>query len=610
MTLRSYWILVVGLVFLTFFMTACRNRNALLLGSVGGPSTTLPGDSSTCAGPIQGSLTRVSPSGAIEVGTLVTWRVDVHQFDSQGVPCRGDYYLTRVSSGSEAFGGLHEYTTDYPVPNNLQVEEVTVFSASNPALSVDLRSAAFAVAGGSGSSQTSTGEVQLSCNLAAIPNARNDIATAPNGVFRSPLSLSLDLVDRSSPGQDLLIVRATEFYFEGGVQRSRSIPFPNGAANFHRIPVTVDRPFEHSFVVEVTSVNAPGRSTTCAVLAQYNPEVPDCTLSATQNGDKFDFTIGVTGYRTALFFDGVNTAGATSLQLPGLQSPGQHEATVVVAGVGQKTCSTVVDPIVPPTCTLNASANSVQQGTDFNLSVHVGAGTATSFLLAGGGVASPNASTSVVHTANLTPTTHQYTARVTNVFGQTGNCLKNVQVTAPPPPPTCSISVVSAPNPIRVNDNITLRLTRQNAVGHTLSGPNLTATTQSEVNVQVPNTAGDYNYLGIVFASNGVQGNCAKSVTVAPPPGQWYSLSSPRNCSSYCSSIGKQNVESPEGHKCASGELIPQSAVGLVSFRWGCWPNCSPHGAPNGQSKYGYCYGTNQKRDWDATDITVGCFCL
>ncbi|MCB0418920.1 MAG: hypothetical protein KDD39_14835 [Bdellovibrionales bacterium] len=612
MTLRSYWLFIVGLVFLTFFMTACRTRNSLLLGAVGGgPNIALPGDSATCSGPIQGSLIRVSPTGTVNAGQAVTWRVDVHQFDGQGIPCRGDYYLSRAQTGSEPFDGLEEYTTDYPVPNNLQVEEVTVFSASNPSLSLNLASAAFIVAGGS--TQASTGEAQLSCDLAAIPNSRAGIATAPNGIFRSPLSLSLDVVDRSAPGQNLLIVRATEFYFENGVQKTRSIPFPTTASNFHRIPVTVDRPFEHSFVVEVTSANTPGRSASCAVLAQYLPEIPDCTLSASPNGDKFDFNFGVAGYHTSLFFDGVNVTGTTRLQLPGLQAPGRHEATVVVAGVGQKTCSTVVDPIVAPTCTLNASANSVQQGTDFNLTVRVDAGTANTFLLSGGGVASPSASTSVVHTANLSPTTYQYTARVTDVYGQSGSCWKNVQVTAPPPPPTCSISVVSAPNPIRVNDWITLRLTRQNSVGHTLSGPNLTATTQTEVNVQVPNTAGDYDYLGIVFAANGVQGNCSKRVSVLPPPGQWYSLSSPQDCAVYCAGQGKQNVPSPEGHKCASGELIPQSAIGVVNFRYGCWRDCNPHGAPDGQSykkrSVWYCYGTGQKRDSDRTDRIVGCFC-
>ncbi|MEZ4751055.1 MAG: hypothetical protein R3B54_10665 [Bdellovibrionota bacterium] len=332
-------------------------------------------------------------------------------------------------------------------------------------------------------------------------------------------------------------------------------------------------------------------------------------MSATQNGDKFDFNIGVTGFHNSLFFDGVNVTGITRLQLLVWSRQGVMRPRWLW-GVGQKTCSTVVDPIVPPTCTLNASANSVEQGTNFNLSVQVNAGTASSFLLSGGGVASPNASTSVVNTANLSPTTYQYTARVTNVFGQTGSCWKNVQVTAPPPPPTCSISVVSAPNPIRVNDWITLRLTRQNSVGHTLSGPNLTATTQTEVSVQMPNSAGDYTYRDIVFAANGVQGNCSKVVTVAPPPGSWHSLSPPQDCAAYCSGIGKQNIDSPEGHRCASGELIPQSAVGVVNFRYGCWPNCSPHGAPAGRSYSNrYCYGTGQKRDNDRTDKIVGCFC-
>ncbi|MEZ4751054.1 MAG: hypothetical protein R3B54_10660 [Bdellovibrionota bacterium] len=71
--------------------------------------------------------------------------------------------MSRADVGSQDFDGLEEYTTEYPVPNNLQVEEVTIFQHQTKALSLTLTSAAFIVAGGS--SQSSTGEVRIELRL-------------------------------------------------------------------------------------------------------------------------------------------------------------------------------------------------------------------------------------------------------------------------------------------------------------------------------------------------------------------------------------------------------------------------------------------------------------
>lgn len=105
---------------------------------------------------------------------------------------------------------------------------------------------------------------------------------------------------------------------------------------------------------------------------------------------------------------------------------------------------------------------------------------------------------------------------------------------------------------------------------------------------------------------------------IADPPPQpdpqpvaaWFQVDR-LDCVSYCDSIGQTNVPSEEGARCASGENIPPSASGVVNYRYGCWPSCSPHLSGDNQASVGgNCYGDGQKRDGDGTDRTVGCHCI
>lgn len=82
-------------------------------------------------------------------------------------------------------------------------------------------------------------------------------------------------------------------------------------------------------------------------------------------------------------------------------------------------------------------------------------------------------------------------------------------------------------------------------------------------------------------------------------------------CSSVCSSVGLFSRLSPEGSYCTSGEMIPASAVGKVTYRNGCWPfrDCRSQGTHSAVQVNQYCYGASQKRDKSKSDITMGCFC-
>lgn len=95
-------------------------------------------------------------------------------------------------------------------------------------------------------------------------------------------------------------------------------------------------------------------------------------------------------------------------------------------------------------------------------------------------------------------------------------------------------------------------------------------------------------------------------------PGQsgWYNAPG-WNCPAFCAAVGGINSPSPDGFSCTSGEERPWSAIGVINYApTGCWHNCGfPEGIRGAISVGDRCYAPSQKRDYDRTDITVGCFC-
>lgn len=84
------------------------------------------------------------------------------------------------------------------------------------------------------------------------------------------------------------------------------------------------------------------------------------------------------------------------------------------------------------------------------------------------------------------------------------------------------------------------------------------------------------------------------------------------SCVTVCSQQQLVSKPSPEGAYCASGEVIPASARGIISFSNGCSPNrqCAAQGPVNGASHQGrFCYGPNQSKNNQRTDVTMGCYC-
>jgi hypothetical protein len=90
--------------------------------------------------------------------------------------------------------------------------------------------------------------------------------------------------------------------------------------------------------------------------------------------------------------------------------------------------------------------------------------------------------------------------------------------------------------------------------------------------------------------------------------GRWYQANQ-AVCSTFCSGKGLENVASPDGAYCISGEARPKSAIDAkIKFTYGCSSSCNPQNQPT--TCHGeYCYRPGQKQDDDDTDLTVGCFC-
>lgn len=113
-------------------------------------------------------------------------------------------------------------------------------------------------------------------------------------------------------------------------------------------------------------------------------------------------------------------------------------------------------------------------------------------------------------------------------------------------------------------------------------------------------------------------------------PAKWYQAPyNTANCVTFCRGLGKNSMPGPEGHFCASGEMRPKSAIDQgMRLVHGCWGAC-PFGfvgypRPGSQTSCGSCdngpcdtlpgnfwacWHATQKKDCDATDAVIACFC-
>lgn len=139
---------------------------------------------------------------------------------------------------------------------------------------------------------------------------------------------------------------------------------------------------------------------------------------------------------------------------------------------------------------------------------------------------------------------------------------------------------------------------------------------------------GSFVVLASTFRANGVftitcqspLGPVSDTVTVAYP-GDWYQVdrkdfAGQEDCTNFCGRLGRLNIDSPDGSRCASGELLPPSALNKISFTKGCGkdyscsvPHGANHGISDGKAGIAYCWGDGQKQNKNGSDEVQGCFC-
>lgn len=98
------------------------------------------------------------------------------------------------------------------------------------------------------------------------------------------------------------------------------------------------------------------------------------------------------------------------------------------------------------------------------------------------------------------------------------------------------------------------------------------------------------------------------TTTPVPAAPKWYPAVRVY-CPTFCGAKHLTNVPSPDGARCASGEQIPPSSVGKLTFPYGAYPNTSPHYTPGNFSVSLRCVGPGKLPHSLPTAWTVGCFC-
>jgi len=176
-----------------------------------------------------------------------------------------------------------------------------------------------------------------------------------------------------------------------------------------------------------------------------------------------------------------------------------------------------------------------------------------------------------------------------------------------PPPAPVVTEFTASPTSVKYGASTTLSWTSTNAASCKLNPGNITVPVSGSRSVPIMATT------TFTMACTSPRGTGNKTATVNLTSG-WVSVAKTatnKECVSFCAGIGLTNIPSPSPEKarCASGEQRPPSAIGTVTFSYGCWPNCNPGNSPDTASVGNRCYSPGQVRDNDVTDTTVGCFC-
>lgn len=205
-------------------------------------------------------------------------------------------------------------------------------------------------------------------------------------------------------------------------------------------------------------------------------------------------------------------------------------------------------------------------------------------------------------------TAGEFRVTVINSFGQESS--ENVSYVYREAPQVVSISptrgLPSAVGTVTINGDKFVSGATVKVGSQGCSSPNWISATQ--ITCTIPVLSSGLHSVLVTNPEGQASGETVKYEAVAP---KWVKTNG-LSCISVCNQQGLISKASPEGAYCASGEVVPASARGAITFSNGCKPNrqCAAQGPVKGAVHVAqYCYGPRQTRNKERTDITMGCYC-
>ncbi|MBY0370397.1 hypothetical protein K2X33_06905 [bacterium] len=545
-----------------------------------------------CTSDMSGTLVPINKAITdIKMNDSIFWMATV-----QG--CTGRYSLT-YAGGTLNFtsGGPSVFTKTYTTSGS-QMESVLVSSLdanNNVIKTYTLQSANFTVA------------QPAACTVTA--SATNISGTVDSlGQMPQPVSFGFTVASTSSVSLNRVLKSNVAL-----ASSALNVSLPDAAALSHSLQVSLQTPGSNTLTFEVK--DSAGNLGTCSSTVTITPVAMSAPsiLSFSANptalsvGNSVELTALVNGNVTSVEIDGVaaTLTGSTAKRTVSPSNSGTITSTAKATGPGGSTTSTVTYKVAPG-CALRlpATTPTTLPGT-FNASVDI-VGTFSGAYIVGYGIES------VV------------------IFGGAGFTNKSVPIKLFSAPTTlslyvygsnnvgsrCDAQIANGPLPTIIlqgaGTDSTIQVTAGSGytVGWNASGATACALTRNGTNVAngtvttytVLNATADTTY---VVSCTNAYGTSQRTLNV-DVVGGWFQANK-QNCPTFCQSKSLNNILSPDSARCASGEVRPNSARGILTFPYGTW---GEDGYTASSSSSGnYCYGVGQNPDHDDSDYTVGCFC-
>lgn len=547
---------------------------------------------SDCLTEPTGTLVPINKSWTdIKVGDSVFWLATVSG-------CTGRYVLNHAGGTVNfASGGPGVYTRTYTTSGS-QIESVSVQSvdsAGNVLRTFTLQSQPFTV------------NAAMSCSVTA---AATTITAPVDSAGNMPTPVNFGFVISSS--SSISLNRVLEANVALAPTRL-NITLPNAASTSHALMVSVPTAGAHTYQFEVK--NAAGEVGSCSSTVTVTPVVTAAPTIVSFSANPSDVTLGlpveltavVSGDATSVEIDGVaaTVTGGIAKRTVTPTATGAVTSTAKAIGTGGTTTRTVTYNVATG-CALRLPAElPTVLPALLNLQVDI-TGQYTSAYILGTGIESVILVGGQPFTNRTIPVRMFYAPTTVSlwVYGINGSVRRcDAQITSGPLP------VVNVQNS-GSNGSVQVKVKSAFTLGWTTSGAGSCALKRDGVAVSNA-LSGTYTILSVMADTNfelsciNINGTTTRTYAV-DAVGGWLQAND-QNCPSFCSGQGLQNVLSPDNARCASGEVRPNSAIGILSYPFGTWGTAG--WTSNSSSNGNHCYGVGQVVDWDNTDRTVGCFC-